>query len=143
VSDVALHKKYGLKIKDMAKSKWVYRRLRNFRVGISCLKRAYGLTRYTWRDLDHLNPSSGRRSSQAISRSSRAANHQPRRSIIGICRTTPIVCNPGSKAILHTILIAAPKYRSVELKIDNRRRAKLRAKSDPKLKNPVYGRTLT
>jgi len=35
----------------------VYRRLRNFRagveVGISCLKRAYGGARCTWRGLDH------------------------------------------------------------------------------------------
>lgn len=57
VSDVAFHKKCGLKIEDMAKSKWVYRRLRNFRAGIeagiSCLKRAYGLTRCTWRGIDH------------------------------------------------------------------------------------------
>lgn len=57
VSDVAFHKKCGLKIEDMVKSKWVYRKLRNFRAGIeagiSCLKRAYGLTRCTWRGLDH------------------------------------------------------------------------------------------
>ena len=57
VSDVAFHKKCGLKIEDMVKSPWVYRRLRNFRAGIeagiSCLKRAYGLTRCTWRGIDH------------------------------------------------------------------------------------------
>ncbi len=57
VSDVAFHKKCGLEIEDMTKSKWVYRKLRNFRAGIeagiSCLKRAYGLTRCTWRGLDH------------------------------------------------------------------------------------------
>lgn len=57
VSDVAFHKKCGLKVEDMAKSKWVYRKLRNFRAGIeagiSCLKRAYGLARCTWRGLDH------------------------------------------------------------------------------------------
>jgi IS5 family transposase len=57
VSDVAFHKKCGLKIEDMVKNKWTYRRLRNFRAGIeagiSCLKRAYGLTRCTWRGLDH------------------------------------------------------------------------------------------
>ena len=57
VRDVAFHKKCGLKIEDMAKSKWVYRQLRNFRAGIeagiSCLKRAYGLTRCTWRGIDH------------------------------------------------------------------------------------------
>ena len=41
----------------MAKSPWVYRKLRNFRAGIeagiSCLKRAYGAARCTWRGLDH------------------------------------------------------------------------------------------
>jgi IS5 family transposase len=57
ISDVAFHKKCGLKIEDMTKSRWVYRKLRNFRAGIeagiSCLKRAYGLTRCTWRGIDH------------------------------------------------------------------------------------------
>jgi IS5 family transposase len=41
----------------MVKSRWVYRKLRNFRAGIeagiSCLKRAYGLVRVTWRGLEH------------------------------------------------------------------------------------------
>jgi IS5 family transposase len=41
----------------MVKSRWVYRKLRNFRAGIeaaiSCLKRAYGLARCTWRGLNH------------------------------------------------------------------------------------------
>ena len=45
------------RIEDMVKSRWVYRKLRNFRAGIeagiSCLKRAYGLARCTWRGLDH------------------------------------------------------------------------------------------
>ena len=57
VSDVAFHKKCGLKIEDMTKSRRVYRKLRNFRAGIeagiSCLKRAYGLARCTWRGIDH------------------------------------------------------------------------------------------
>jgi transposase, IS5 family len=57
VSDMAFHKKAGLRIEDMVTSKWVYRKLRNFRAGIeagiSCLKRAYGLARCTWRGLDH------------------------------------------------------------------------------------------
>ena len=48
VRDVAFHKKRGLAIEDMVKSRWVYRKLRNFRAGIeaniSCLKRAYGLS---------------------------------------------------------------------------------------------------
>jgi transposase, IS5 family len=58
VRDVAFHKKAGLRIKDMVKSNWVYRKLRNFRAGIesdiSCLKRAYGLARCIARGLDHL-----------------------------------------------------------------------------------------
>jgi IS5 family transposase len=41
----------------MVKSRWVYRKLRNLprrdRGRISCLKRAYGLARCTWRGLDH------------------------------------------------------------------------------------------
>jgi len=53
VCDMAFHKKSGLKVEDMVKSRWVYRKLRNFRAGISCLKRAYGLARCTWRGLDH------------------------------------------------------------------------------------------
>jgi transposase, IS5 family len=57
VRDVAFHKKAGLRIKDMVKSNWVYRKLRNFRAGIesdiSCLKRAYGLARCVWRGPDH------------------------------------------------------------------------------------------
>ena len=43
-------------IDDMTTSRWVYRKLRNFRAGIeagiSCLKRAYGVARCTWRGLD-------------------------------------------------------------------------------------------
>jgi IS5 family transposase len=57
VHDMAFHKKAGLRIENMVKSRWVYRKLRNFRAGIeagiSCLKRAFGLTRCTWRGLDH------------------------------------------------------------------------------------------
>lgn len=57
VSDVAFHKKCGLRIEDMTRSRRVYRTLRNFRAGIeagiSCLKRAYGLARCTWRGIDH------------------------------------------------------------------------------------------
>jgi len=57
VSDMAFHKKAGLRIEDMVRSKWVYRKLRNFRAGIeagiSCLKRTYGLARCTWRGLEH------------------------------------------------------------------------------------------
>jgi transposase, IS5 family len=57
VEDMAFHKKAGLRVEDMVRSHWVYRKLRNFRAGIeagiSCLKRAYGLARCTWRGLDH------------------------------------------------------------------------------------------
>lgn len=57
VKDVAFHKKRGLCIEAMAKSLWVYRKLRNFRAGIeagiSCLKRAYGLSRCTWKGIAH------------------------------------------------------------------------------------------
>ena len=57
VRDMAFHKKGGLGIEDMVGSRWVYRKLRNFRAGIeadiSCLKRAYGLARCTWRGLGH------------------------------------------------------------------------------------------
>ena len=59
IEDVAFHKKRGLAIEDMVKSKWVYRRLRNFRAGmeaaISCLKRAYGLARCSWKGLQHFH----------------------------------------------------------------------------------------
>ena len=55
VRDMAFHKKAGLKIEDMVRSRWVYRKLRNFRAGIeadiSCLKRAYGPACCTWRGL--------------------------------------------------------------------------------------------
>ena len=57
VHDAAFHKKAGLRVLDMVKSNWVYRKLRNFRAGIesdiSCLKRAFGLARCLWRGLDH------------------------------------------------------------------------------------------
>lgn len=57
VKDMAFHKKRGLKVEDMTKSTWVYRKLRNFRAGIeagiSCLKRVYGLGRCTWKGLKH------------------------------------------------------------------------------------------
>ena len=53
IKDMAFHKKRGLDIEEMVKSKWVYKQLRNFRAGIegniSCLKRAYGLTRCIWK----------------------------------------------------------------------------------------------
>jgi len=51
--DVCFQKKRGLKVSDMTRSSWVYKRLRDFRAGIegliSFLKRAFGLDRCTWR----------------------------------------------------------------------------------------------
>lgn len=53
VRDVCFAKKRGLKVPEMVKSTWVYRKLRDFRAGIegviSFLKRAFGLDRCTWR----------------------------------------------------------------------------------------------
>jgi IS5 family transposase len=53
VKDAAFAKKRGLSVIDMAKSFWVYKKLRNFRAGIeaniSTLKRAFGLDRCTWK----------------------------------------------------------------------------------------------
>ena len=53
VADVCFQKKRGLKVSDMTRSSWVYKRLRDFRAGIegmiSFLKRAFGLDRCTWR----------------------------------------------------------------------------------------------
>ncbi len=52
VEDVAFSKHVGLEVTDMAKSKWVFRKLRNFRAGIeagiSFLKRTFGLRRCRW-----------------------------------------------------------------------------------------------
>jgi IS5 family transposase len=57
VEEAAFHKKCGLSIEQMVSSHWVYRQLRNFRAGIeagiSCLKRAYGLARCTWKGVEH------------------------------------------------------------------------------------------
>ena len=55
VEDVVFAKGRGMKVSDMAKSSWVYQRLRHFRAGIegiiSFLKRAFGLDRCHWRSL--------------------------------------------------------------------------------------------
>jgi IS5 family transposase len=52
IKDAVFAKKRGLSVSDMAKSTWVYKKLRNFRAGIeagiSTLKRAFGLDRCTW-----------------------------------------------------------------------------------------------
>ena len=56
VQDVMFSKKRGLEVVDMAKSSWVYRRLRDFRAGIegmiSFLKRCFGAGLCTWRGLE-------------------------------------------------------------------------------------------
>lgn len=53
---MAFHKKTVPQDRGYVRSNWVYRKLRNFRAsieaGISCLKRAYGLARCTWRGID-------------------------------------------------------------------------------------------
>jgi IS5 family transposase len=53
LTDVAFSKRRGLAVSEMARSAWIYRRLRNFRAGIestiSWLKRVFGLDRCTWR----------------------------------------------------------------------------------------------
>lgn len=52
VKDAVFAKRRGLCVLAMAKSQWVYKRLRNFRAGIeagiSVLKRAFGLDRCPW-----------------------------------------------------------------------------------------------
>jgi IS5 family transposase len=56
VQDVVFSKARNLTIAEMAKSTWVYRKLRDFRAGIeatiSFLKRSFGLDRCTWKTLD-------------------------------------------------------------------------------------------
>ena len=56
VEDVVFSKHVGLDIADMAKSSWVFRKLRNFRAGIeagiSFLKRTFRLGRCNWSGFD-------------------------------------------------------------------------------------------
>jgi IS5 family transposase len=56
ITDVSFSKRKGLSVLEMAKSTWVYKKLRNFRAGIeagiSTLKRAFGLSRCTWSGWD-------------------------------------------------------------------------------------------
>jgi IS5 family transposase len=57
VEDVLFSKRRGMRLLDMVKSSWVYRRLWRFRAGvegvISFLKRCFGLGRCTWKGLPH------------------------------------------------------------------------------------------
>ncbi len=59
IKNACFHKKCNLKIKEMVKSLWVYKRLKKFRAGIegiiSFLKRCFGLTRCTWKGLEHFH----------------------------------------------------------------------------------------
>lgn len=52
IKDVAFAKRKGLSVLEMAKSRWVYKQLRNFRAGIeaniSRLKRSFGLSCCDW-----------------------------------------------------------------------------------------------
>ncbi len=56
VEDVVFSKARFLSIADMARSNWVYNKLRDFRAGIeatiSFLKRSFGLDRCTWKSAD-------------------------------------------------------------------------------------------
>jgi len=55
IKDVCFGKKRGLKVEDMCRSQWVYKRLRRFRAGIesgiSWIKRCFGFARCTWKGL--------------------------------------------------------------------------------------------
>lgn len=52
VKDICFAKRRGIKVNDMCRSEYVYKRLRNFRAGIesgiSWLKRCFGLSRCNW-----------------------------------------------------------------------------------------------
>jgi len=56
MKDVCFSKGRGLTVKDMCRSNWVYKQLRNFRAGIesgiSWLKRSLGLDRCLWKGFD-------------------------------------------------------------------------------------------
>jgi IS5 family transposase len=55
IKDVCFAKKQGLKVEDMCRSQWVYKRLRRFRAGIesgiSWIKRCFGFARCIWKGL--------------------------------------------------------------------------------------------
>jgi len=55
IKDICFSKKRGLSEKEMCRSSYVYKKLRNFRAGIesgiSWLKRSFGLDRCTWKGL--------------------------------------------------------------------------------------------
>jgi IS5 family transposase len=55
IRDVAFSKRVGLRVCQMVKNSWVYRKLRDFRASIegiiSFLKRAFGMSRCRWKGL--------------------------------------------------------------------------------------------
>ena len=55
IKDVCFAKKRNLKVQDMCRSEWVYKRLRRFRAGIesgiSWIKRCFGFARCNWKGL--------------------------------------------------------------------------------------------
>jgi IS5 family transposase len=48
VSDMAFHKNAGPGIEDMARSNWVYRKLRNFRAGMPEARLRLGTVHLAW-----------------------------------------------------------------------------------------------
>jgi len=56
VKDIAFSKKRGLRISEMVRESWIYKKLRDFRAGIegviSFLKRVFGLGRCPWKGAD-------------------------------------------------------------------------------------------
>lgn len=56
VKDIAFSKKRGLKVSEMVRESWIYKKLRDFRAGIegviSFLKRVFGLGRCRWKGPD-------------------------------------------------------------------------------------------
>lgn len=144
---MAFHKKCRLTVEDMVKSHWIYRKLRNFRAGIeaniSCLKRAFGPGRCTWRGLAHFRPMSGRRSSPTTWRywpgslaSDPTQRHRPRRCCSRRASTRPPqMKNAKMPAIFSRTVVTNDLLRpncghAPALPPDQAR------------KNPVYGRTL-
>ena len=156
VRDMAFHKKRGLKIEDMVRSRWVYRKLRNFRAGIeagiSCLKRAYGLARCTWKGLAHFKAYVWSSVVACPARGQPGALRTPQ---AGIARlTTARDTRPGGARRLTMSGSCPGRRRQPPPTIMSRKSCHLETKSrtnpapaacgQPKTpaKHPVYGRTL-
>ena len=148
VRDLAFHKKRGLRIEDMVRSRWVYRKLRNFRAGIeadiSCLKRAYGLARCTCAASTTSRPTSGPPSSPTTSllRAPQARLSLPAR--------TPPTRSHAAGAITHASTSLKPILHAPQQPHDLRRKLPTApqyaqyAVPSPKAGSisSVYGRTL-